>query len=296
MISGASDTGSWLNPRPMPDVLLATSEERRDLWEDEFFLVDAIRDRGLTVEPAVWNDPTVAWGSARTVVLRSVFDYVSDREGFCRWADKVESVTQLHNPARLIRWNSHKTYLRELEASGVPIVPTEWLDAGTHVKLMELLEKNGWPEAVVKPTVGNGARGAHRVTPKNGQAHLDALLAERDVMIQPYIAAVEHPGENALIHIGGEFSHAIKKDQMLAGREFSLDRTPRTDPDPRELELAAKVLSRVPEHPLLYARVDTIVDGDVVRLMELEVIEPVLFFTKAPEAATKLATEMEARL
>jgi glutathione synthase/RimK-type ligase-like ATP-grasp enzyme len=276
----------------MPDVLLATSEERRNLWEDEFFLVDALRDRGLTVEPAVWNEPGIDWGSAKLVMLRSVFDYVEDRDGFLAWAEKVEAVTQLHNPARLIRWNSHKTYLRELEATGVPIVPTEWVDAGAKVNLPELLEERGWTDAVVKPTVGNGARGAQRVT----RDPAEPITAEPDLMIQPYLTATEDPGEKALIHIGGEFTHAILKDQMLAGREFSLDRTPRTDPDPRESELAAKVLSQVPEQPLLYARVDTLVDGDVVRLMELEVIEPVLFFTKAPEAATKLAEEIASRL
>jgi glutathione synthase/RimK-type ligase-like ATP-grasp enzyme len=276
----------------MPDVLLATSAERPDLWEDEFFLVDALKARGLTVAPAVWNDPAVDWGGARLVMLRSVFDYVQARDEFLAWAETIRAHTQLHNPARLIRWNSHKRYLRELEATGLPIVPTEWIEAGATVNLPELLDANGWHDAVVKPTVGNGSRGAQRV----GRDTASAFTAERDTMIQPYLTATENPGEHALIHIGGTFTHAISKDQMLAGREFSLDRTPRIDPDPRELELAAKLLGRIPEQPLLYARVDTIVDGDVVRLMELEVIEPVLFFTKAPEAATKLAQEIESRL
>lgn len=276
----------------VPDVLLATSAEQPGLWEDDHFLVDALRDRGMTVEPAVWTDPTVDWASAKLVMLRSVFDYVNAREEFLAWAEEVEAATQLHNPARLIRWNSHKTYLRELDATGVPIVPTEWIDAGAKVDLPALLDQKGWTDAVVKPTVGNGARGAQRVTRDTAEP----VTAERDLMIQPYLTATEDPGEKALIHIGGEFTHAILKDQMLAGRGFSLDRTPRIDPDPREHELAAKVLAQVPEQPLLYARVDTLVDGDVVRLMELEVLEPVLFFTKAPEAATKLAAEIEARL
>jgi hypothetical protein len=115
-------------------------------------------------------------------------------------------------------------------------------------------------------------------------------------MIQPYLMATEGPGERALIHIDGEFSHAIAKDQMLAGRAFSLDRTPPVDPDLRELALARRVLESVPESPLLYARVDTIVDGDVVRLMELEVIEPVLFFSKAPGSAERMVAAITRRL
>ena len=76
-------------------------------------------------------------------------------------------------------------------------------------------------------------------------------------MIQPFLAATETSGERAMIHIDGRFSHAIRKDQMLAGRTFSFDRTPPIDPEPQELDLASKVLSLIPESPLLYARVDT---------------------------------------
>jgi glutathione synthase/RimK-type ligase-like ATP-grasp enzyme len=280
----------------MPEILLATSADYRDLMDDDHLLVDALSKRGMTSAPAVWNDPSVDWGSARAVVIRSVFDYVADLGSFLAWTERVESQTRLHNPPRLVRWNSHKSYLRELESQGISIVPTAWIDAGTKLNLAAFLDERGWHDAVAKPTVGNGARGAQRVGAAEGQAHIDALLAERDVMIQPYLRATEQPGEHALIHIGGRFSHAIRKDQMLAGRPFSFDRTPPTEPDPRELELASKVLEGIPEAPLLYARVDTLVDGNVVRLMELEVIEPVLFFTKAPRAADRMAEEIAARV
>jgi len=243
MITGASDTRPWCNPRPMPDVLLATDNQNPTLLDDDRLLVDALSALGFNSLPAVWKDPSVDWGSAGAVVLRSVFDYTSDRERFLEWIDNVETMTTLHNPARLVRWNSHKSYLRVLEARGVPIVPTAWIDAGTTVDFASLLEERGWRDAVVKPTVGNGARGALRVTADDGRAHLNALLAERDVMIQPYLPATEEPGEHALIHIGGRFSHAIRKDQMLAGRPFSFDRTPPTDPDPRGNSISRRMSS-----------------------------------------------------
>ena len=283
----------------MPDVLLATAAELADLWEDELPLVEAVRSRGLSVAPGVWDDENVDWAGARLVVVRSVFDYIRKRDDFCRWAQRVETTTPLHNPARVLRWNSHKSYLRELESAGIPIVPTAWIDSGTQADVGELLAARGWRDAVVKPAVDNGARGALRIRSGDlaaAQRHVDALLAARDVMIQPFISATEGPGEHALIHVDGRFSHAIRKDQMLAGRPFSLDRTPCIAPDPDELLLAHRVLSLVPESPLLYARVDTINDDGVVRLMELEVIEPVLFFTKAPGSGDRLADAIARRL
>lgn len=281
-----------------PDVLLATGAEWPDLRDEEHPLLDALSARGIRAAPAVWTDADVDWAAARMVVVRYVFDYVHDREGFCAWADGVEAVTPLHNPARVLRWNSHKSYLRDLEAEGVPIVPTIWVNAGERVDLAAVMDERGWRDVVVKPAVDNGARRAVRVGPGEnaiGQRHIEDVLGDRDVMVQPFVPATEGIGEHALIHFDGRYSHAIRKDQMLAGRPFSLERTPRIEPEPGEVALAERILERF-DPPLLYARVDTIVSEGEARLMELEVLEPVLFFPKAPGSADRMAEAVAARL
>jgi hypothetical protein len=58
------------------------------------------------------------------------------------------------NPPELLRWNSHKFYLKELESAGIAIVPTFWLNRGVEANLAELLDWLGWPEAVIKPAHG----------------------------------------------------------------------------------------------------------------------------------------------
>ena len=301
MITAARVVVACCNPRPMAvtDVLLATCAEYGDLFPDDLPLVDELRERGLSVAPAVWDDRSVDWASAGLVVLRTVFDYVPRLDEFLAWIDRISTVTTVHNPAHLVRWNSHKSYLRELETAGIPIIPTAWPAAGSSFHLAGLLDDRGWSDAVVKPAVGNGAREAVRVSSpsllREGQALVDRLLPARDLMIQPFLAATEDPGEHALIHFDGAFSHAIRKDQMLAGRAFSMDRISIVDPDPRELALAQQVFEAIGGAPL-YARVDTLIDGDVVRLMELEVIEPVLFFAKTPGSAARFADAIGRRL
>jgi len=282
-----------------PDVLLATDAEWATLIEDDVPILEAMRAHGLTGEPAVWDDPDVDWGSARAVVLRSVFDYVPKRERFLDWIDRTSRTTPVHNPPALVRWNSHKGYLRELEAAGIPIIPTVWPAAGSTVDLAQLLDERSWVAAVVKPAVGNGGREAVRVRCGEdlsaGQALVDELLPTREVMIQPYITATEDRGEHALIHFDGRFSHGVRKDQMLAGRAFSMERVLPTVPSEAELALAQRVLAHIGEPPL-YARVDVVTDGDVVRLMELEVIEPVLFLSKSAGAVDRFALAIRDRI
>jgi O-ureido-D-serine cyclo-ligase len=283
----------------MPDVLIATDSEHADVWEDERPLVDALERRGLRTSLAVWNDPAVDWTTAGIVVVRYVFDYVREREAFCAWADAVEATTPLHNPARVIRWNSHKSYLGDLEEAGVAIVPTTWLPAGAAAELDEVLASRSWDDVVIKPAVDNGARGTLRVTGENrdaGRIHLARLLARGDVMIQPYMDAIEGPGEHKMIHIDGSLSHTIRESPRLGGKDFSMDLIHLIEPEPEERSLAEQVLSAVPESPLLYARIDTVMDDGVARLMELEVIEPVLFFSKGPDAAERMAEAIARRI
>jgi glutathione synthase/RimK-type ligase-like ATP-grasp enzyme len=211
----------------------------------------------------------------------------------------VAEATRLLNPLDLVRWNSHKAYLLELQARGADVIPTEIVPARTAVDIRERMADRRWSRAVLKPAVSADAYGTILVdeaTIAAGQAHADTLLAERDLMIQPYFRSVEEPGERCLVHIDGRFSHAVRKrSHFLGGRHVG--------PEGRAVEAAederaaaARVLSAAGAERALYARVDLARD-DSGRpcLMELELVEPTLFFTVARGAAESMAEALEAR-
>src|ERR1041384_269037 len=102
-----------------PDVLLATDAEWATLIEDDVPVLAALGSLGVSGAPAVWDDLAVDWNSARAVVLRSVFDYVPKRDRFLEWIELTAKTTPVHNRPDLVRWNSHKGYLRELEFAGI---------------------------------------------------------------------------------------------------------------------------------------------------------------------------------
>ena len=87
------------------------------------------------------------------------------------------------NDSGVVRWNSDKRYLLDLERAGVTIVPTQLVTRDRPVDLAGLCVARGWRDIVVKPAIGASAKGAERftgaaVTARGGpaQAHLDALL------------------------------------------------------------------------------------------------------------------------
>src|SRR5437870_3116928 len=151
----------------MKRIALATGAKLPTLNEDDLLLVPPLRELGVTAVPAVWDSPDVCWEEFQGVVVRSCWDYHHRLEEFLGWVVRLERAgIPLWNPPAVLRWNSHKGYLRDLAARGVPIVPTRWLGRGEPVDLPTLLADAGWRGAGgsgVRPRRRRGARRAPRL-------------------------------------------------------------------------------------------------------------------------------------
>ena len=272
--------------------------------QDEAVLGAALRARGVEVVEVAWRDASIDWGAFDAVVIRSTWDYTEDVAAFHAWAERVEAAgTQLHNSADVVRWNTHKGYLLELEERGAPIVPTAWLGQGDDVDLADLAAARGWDGVVAKPAVGAGADGLlvvpPGVDPSDHQDAFAALAAAGDAMVQPFVASIHEHGELSVVVIDGEVSHAVRK-QPRAGEvrtqiEFGARYLPE-DPAPDAAGLAAWLVEAT-GHDLLYARVDLLADDDGTWLLgELEAVEPALLLAWSDHGADRLADALLQRL
>lgn len=284
----------------MKRIALATYAKLPSLNEDDLLLVPALRELGVAAVPAVWDSPEVCWEDFQGVVVRSCWDYHQRLEEFLAWVTRLARAgVPLWNSAVQLKWNSHKSYLRDLAARGVPIVPTRWLARGRRVGLARLLRDERWSEAVVKPAVSASATDTWRTSAATAgadQGRLEQLLRAGDVMVQPFIDEVCDPGEWSLMFFGSRFSHGVRKRPAPADYrvqwEFGGTAAPMAPP-PRLVADAAAVMAAVPGHPL-YARVDGVERDGRLMLMELELIEPHLFLGWDAGAAARLATVVTA--
>jgi glutathione synthase/RimK-type ligase-like ATP-grasp enzyme len=237
----------------------------------------------------------VDWSRYELALIRSTWNYPDHFEAFRSWADATATQTRLENSAAIVRWNSEKTYLGELAAAGVPTVPTTYLTPGGSPPLPE------HAEIVVKPAVGGGARGAGRFRAdqrEDALAHVAALHSEGfTAMVQPYQASIDRSGERALVHFGGELSHAIVKGAVLDATTGRPGEDAHPNPQPyqptaAERELALVTLEAAPDVPL-YGRIDLVLDdaGQPI-VMEAELIEPHLFLDTAPGAEDRLISAL----
>jgi glutathione synthase/RimK-type ligase-like ATP-grasp enzyme len=263
-------------------VTLATCKALPEPDVDEPLLLEALQKRGADVRLVAWEDTTATFDAREPVVIRSTWNYVHDLESFLRWVDRTP---HLFNPARIVRSNARKTYLRDLAARGIDIIPTEFVAKGESHRLT--LDR----PVIIKPVVSAGSLLTKRFEPSQrpeAQAFLDALSAEREAMIQPWMPTIETTGERCLIWIAGELTHAVRKAPRYAGGAESVSASAIPIADD-ERAFALRVLEGIGDD-LLYGRVDILRDETgTLRLMELELIEPSLFLKQHPPAIERFA-------
>ena len=282
----------------MPDVAYVTYagvDGTEDPDIDLPIALPALRERGVTVDAVRWDDADVEWADYRLVLVRSTWDYTEHYADFLTWIRRVDAATRIRNPLATLETNTDKRYLRDLEQAGVPIVPTTWVESTADLAAARLARI----PSVVKPAVSAGARDtvlAVDETAIHSQAE-HILTLGKPAMVQPYLAAVEHEGEVAVIVLGDKVSHAVRKVPPLTeGGHGDPSRPVVLDDELRGF--AERVLAVVPDREqLVYARVDVVRDdnGQLV-LMELELTEPLLFLGYDAGAPARFADAVVAAL
>jgi glutathione synthase/RimK-type ligase-like ATP-grasp enzyme len=282
-------------------IALATCKKLPHLDVDDQRLHQALRQANIPTEIAIWDD-VVDWSKYELCIIRSTWDYVPRYDEYIAWTEQVAAQTTLWNPAPLIRWNSTKAYLQELQIQGIPIVPTRWLEAGNPGDFTGLMAENGWTEIVVKPLISAGGNDTFRINPetlKTYQTELDNLLAERDLMAQPFMPTVQSTGELSFLFFNNEFSHAVQK--LPSADEFRVHEHRggmiRSYDSPKEyIDFAFQCLKQAP-WPTLYARVDILLDEDGRPLLtELELTEPSMFLAYDPASPHRFAQAIQKQL
>lgn len=269
---------------------------------DDGLLADALRARGLSSARLDWSDPGVDWSRYRCAVFRTTWDYYERAAEFRDWLARIETATTLFNPPDVVRWSLDKHYLADLDRQRVSIVETAYLEKGCGTTLAEVLDRNGWNAAVVKPCISATARETYRFDRGDvGEVEpvVARLLESEAMMVQPFQESIPEEGEDSLIFLDGWYSHAVRKVAKPGDFRVQDDHGGTVhayQPTGEQIALGEEALAAVSSRPV-YARVDMVRDNHGRQaIMELELIEPELFFRFHPPAAEALAAAIARHL
>lgn len=248
-----------------------------------------LKEKGLTIDLVIWNNPHINWEDYQVAILKSPWDYFDLIEDFYTWLDLLATKkVKLLNPINVVRWNSDKRYLKEIEAAGLKIIPSIFINKQNRVSLKHFFDEFNTDKLIVKPCISGGAKNTFKVTIDHVEAvnhQLNHLLQEEDFIIQPFLPEILESGEWSFIFFNGTYSHSLIKKAKPGDFRVQPAHGGSVHPQNPDHDLIAMAQQYVDlfAKNCLYARVDgTFVNGEFL-LMELELIEPFLFLNTAPE-------------
>ena len=281
------------HPLTRTNIAFVTSKDYPDLTVSDRLAARALGEAGARVLLAFWDDPSVDWARFDLIIVRSTWDYHLQPERYLRWIDSLdERRLPLWNPAKILRWNMDKRYLLDLETKGIRVPRTCFLDGKQSIDLFAIRTHLGTDEAVVKPVVSASSWNTWRCSLKDLSAEdklrLENLPGNATVMVQEFIPEISRDGEWSGVFFGRQFSHSLRKfpreGDFRVQEEWGGRHRHELNPPEDLIRQATEVVATI-ETPLLYARVDGVVrDGRLV-VMELELLEPSLYFDVDPASA-----------
>ncbi|MGV3585632.1 MAG: ATP-grasp domain-containing protein [Adhaeribacter sp.] len=246
-------------------------------------LKEYLTKKGLDIKYEIWTDPNVNWQQYEAIILKSPWDYFDKVDLFQNWLNNLDQKkVRVLNPTSVVRWNLNKEYLLQVEKAGFATVPTSLLKQQRNFKAAPFFEIWNTDSLIVKPVVSGGAKNTFVISQSEAgiyENQLNQLLQEEAFLVQPFIPEIQSKGEYSLIFFNGYFSHCVLKvpqhGDFRVQHYFGGAIIP-TSPPTHILEYAQHLLKQFAPGSL-YARVDGLESNGKFRLMELELIEPLLY-------------------
>lgn len=270
-------------------IAILTCEKLPHLNPDDQKIIPALAKNNIIATAVVWDDKSVVWTDFDYLLFRNTWDYFEKEHEFKIWLNHIKTLgIKTLNPIAVIQENIHKFYLRTLEEQGIPVIPTLFIEKTPDLNLAELIPKH-WKKIVIKPAFSAGSYLTEVFEPIQTAAintKYASIAAEKELLLQEFIPEIQTLGETSFIFFNKEFSHAVNKKpvsgdfrvQSLFGGQYTL-----VQPSAELIQKAKKVLDSFPDQ-ILYARVDGIVVENELQLMEVECIEPDLYFALSENA------------
>ncbi|MFT4939636.1 MAG: glutathione synthase/RimK-type ligase-like ATP-grasp enzyme [Paraglaciecola sp.] len=265
-----------------------------DFYAYDTMLFAPLAKLGWQAEEVSWHKQNVDWHEYDVVVIRSTWDYQSDPQAFLKCLEQINAATCLHNSLKLVKWNLSKEYLKDIENQGITIVPTRWFEDFDLPEVADSFESFNTDQLVIKPLISANADHTYRLTREsllNQSDTLQKTFADRPFMVQPFLSSIIEEGEYSLFYFAGHYSHCIlkmPKEHDFRVQEEHGGQLKLVEATDEMLTQARHTLASLPDDAL-YARIDLIRYGQEFALMEVELIEPSLYFNMDANSPQRFA-------
>ena len=278
-------------------IAILTCTKLPELNPEDQKIIPELAKYNIEATAVIWSDKNINWTDFDYLIFRNTWDYFERETEFNIWLDHIEKLgIKTLNPIQVIKKNIHKFYLRKLQLQGIPILPTIFIDKTNELDLGEIIPSH-WKKAVIKPAFSAGSYLTEVFEIKDITAineKFAPIAMDKELLLQEFAPQIQSIGETSFIFFNKQFSHAVNKKpvngdfrvQSLFGGKYNL-----VQPSLQLIKQAQNVVDTFTQD-LLYARVDGIIIDDTLHLMEIECIEPDLYFDLSENSLDRFVAEI----
>lgn len=265
-------------------IALATCERLPDLSDSDKNLIPEFGKYNIRAIPEIWDNPNVNWADYEAIIVRNTWDYYTKFPQFVNWMDILATTgVKVLNDLKIIRKNSHKFYLKEIQDAGFRVIPTIFLNNDSEITNEDLKK---YQKMVLKPAVSAGSYKTEVLTGVDlNSENIKSKTQEGDWLLQPFLPEIQTEGEISMIFFGNEYSHSIIKKptegDFRVQKQFGGQYLPFSPGS--ELLAELNPVFQVFGEEFLFGRIDGVMLGGEFHIMEIEMLEPDLYFDFFPE-------------
>ena len=258
-------------------------------------IVNPLEEMGWICDQVPWDtNKLIDWDQYDSVIIRSTWNY---QENFLKFINVLKEINSssadLQNPIDIVEWNLNKQYLKDLEDKNIKIVPSQWFKNFIPKEIIQSFLNFNSKKIIIKPCISANADYTYILEEKTALSKLKTLkkdFIDKEFIIQPFIQDIRSEGEYSLIYFGNTLSHVLLKTPKIGDfrvqEEHGGTLKSIISPEKSLIHFGNKVINNLPRI-CLYSRVDIVRSKNKFLLMEVELIEPSLYFNMDPKSPKK---------
>jgi glutathione synthase/RimK-type ligase-like ATP-grasp enzyme len=290
-------------------ICFLTLKNREKFIIDDAIVINELKTKQILVDEIPWSEyQNIDWKQYALVIIRTTWDYYNVPKEFLLALRFISNQTRLVNSYNLIEWNINKIYLKDLDEAKIATIPTVFGNSLDQNSLERLLEIHSGKNLVLKPQISGNSFNTffinqNQVTLKQKEKIIETFK-QKEYMAQPLISSIQQEGEYSMFYFGGKFSHSIIKKPSNGDYRVQESYGASIEENLNSLdelkEVSRKIVyfleTKFGEIPF-QLRLDFVrLDDGRLAVMEVEAIEPSLYFRISKSAAKCFVRELCSKL
>jgi len=271
---------------------ILTSVEMPNLLPYDMDVIRLLKKQGIDSTILVWDkiiiDSLQELQKYDAILIRTIWDYYMKYDEYLKLLEILAaSKVPVFNSVDILKWNSNKKYLNELQSEGFDIIPTIFNINKSNDSFSKAILK-GWEKMVLKPLISGGSYHTFLIDGED-EILFNQLIKKhyvnRPYMLQEFIPEIS-TGEISTITFSNGFSYSVTKVPPQGEYRVQVDYGGiyhYGSVDPEIKKICDRITNRF-EEKLLYQRVDGLWRNGKFLIMEVELIEPDLYLNLNKDA------------